>query len=142
MRIRPILFNTEMVRAILDDRKTVTRRVVGAKITDGLPCGWDCGQERIRFECGYGSGKPHYNRYVTPPYLPGDVLYVRETWAPMIDLVDGKPTTVYAYKASVDEYYKNSSLGTVIPGWHPSLHMPKEAARIFLRVADVRAERL
>lgn len=87
-----------------------------------------------------------------PQYQPGDILYVRETWQffPCIDCVksmcDTTPQT-YEDSDSVTEGcwiyradYTESDQKRVC--WHPSIHMPKEAARIFLRVKDVRAEPL
>lgn len=114
MVIKSIIFNTDMVRAILDGRKTVTRRVVK------LP------------RCGYFEHEPPR---VVPPYQSGDILYVRETWSPVF--VHPKR---YLYKADVDAG-QGEGVGLPIK-WHPSIHMPKEAARIFLRVTDVRVEQL
>lgn len=118
MSIKPILFNTEMVRVILDGRKTCTRRVL-----------------KQPFEV-------HQNGYITkprgderpcpyiPPYQSGDVLYVRETWCK--DSCWGEKEQYY-YKADDSRFFHR---------WRPSIHMPKEAARIFLKVTDVRVERL
>lgn len=74
---------------------------------------------------------PNDRRIYTPPYLPDDILYVRETWAEW--------TGGYVYKA--DGTCSGYPLAFV-DHWHPSIHMPKEAARIFLRVTDLRVERL
>lgn len=109
-RVLPILFNGDMVRAILDGRKTVTRRVVKTP-TENV-------------EKWFKQG------ILKPPYQPGDILYVRETWS---ELSSG-----YEYKADGENI---DHLGNVIK-WHPSIHMPKEAARIFLKVKDVRVELL
>ena len=127
---KPILFNTEMVRAILDRRKTVTRRVIKTQypIYDGLIID-TTGRHaigKIKFSDGKCEGN---NDYFKPPYQIGDVLYVRETWAN----IQGK----YFYRADMENptcHYKTQ--------WRPSIHMPKEAARIFLKVTDVRVERL
>lgn len=102
MKIKPILFNTEMVRAIPDGRKTCTRRLV--------------------------------------KFQPGDILYVRETWHKYTKRI-GKGESCrlaefYGYKASV----ANSE--DAEEPWKPSIHMPKKAARIWLKVTDVRVERL
>ena len=105
--MKPILFNTEMVRAILDGMKTQTRRLCKGQPQDGVT-------------------SPEKMGYM-PPYGVGDVLYVRETWKK----VPGVPP--YIYKATY-------SVGEV--KWRPSIHMPKEAARLFLRVTGVRCERL
>ena len=130
MSEKPILFNTEMVRAILDGRKTQTRRVI--RFPEGTtghlpPSGakdyiyWPGGIKRA-------------------PYKPGDTLWVRETWKQYTTgtagagLIDG-----YLYKA--DEPLNTS--GMMVEGrWHPSIHMPKEAARIWLKVNDIRCERI
>ena len=130
MTIKPILFNTEMVRAILNGRKTCTRRVVKPTL--------------YYFEV---NEKPVYI-YDTEPSMgkiypvcqPGDILYVRETWHRYTKLV-GKGEGChleerYGYKASIAN--SEDAEGP----WKPSIHMPKEAARIWLKVTDVRVEQL
>lgn len=67
---------------------------------------------------------------ITPPYQPSDILYVRESYSEL--------TFGYVYKADGENI---DHLGNVIK-WHPSIHMPKEASRIWLKVTDVRVERL
>ena len=79
-------------------------------------------------------------RVIRPPCQTGDILWVRETWARLPASPGGhfRPNGVYYYRADEDirpEQYKSS-------GWRPAIHMPKVAARIFLRVAGVQAERL
>lgn len=71
------------------------------------------------------------------PYEPGDILYVRETWAhpSLTEIGFGADPKMYLYKA-------DGVQPAAWDKWHPSIHMPKEAARIFLRVKDVRVERL
>lgn len=137
MKIRPILFNTDMVRAILYGKKTVTRRVI--KFPDGqtgrLP---ECGARDYIF---YPSGIKY------APYKSGDILYVREAYCPnYFDegiagyRGDGMRGNRNAYKAD----YRKEIIGDVVPEpkWKPSIHMPREAARIFLKVTDVRVEQL
>lgn len=121
MAIKPILFNTEMVRAILDGRKSCTRRLVKPE-----PQGYfEVSEEPLYiYDTDGNQGK------ITPPYQPGDILYVRESYS---ELSFG-----YVYKADGENI---DHLGNVIK-WHPSIHMPKEAARIWLKVTDVRVERL
>lgn len=137
---KPILFNTAMVRAILEGRKTVTRRVV-----KGQEAGWELvdvggnaamikvrsnGEEYPVDVPGLWAtfewdGVPDFPM-VKAPYEPGDILWVRETWA--------QPAKhIFWYKA-------DSTVQNIL--WHPSIHMPKEAARLFLRVTEVRVERL
>lgn len=118
MKIRPILFNTEMVRAILEGRKTCTRRVLKQPF-EVHPNGYITkprGNERL---CPY-----------IPPYQPGDILYVRETWCKG------------SYGNEKEKYYYKADDNNFFCTWHPSIHMPKEAARIWLKVMNVRVERL
>lgn len=119
-----MLFNTAMVRSILEGRKTVTRRVIKApyRIDDENLCRVTGLAEHRGTDVT--DGMPYHDC----PYHPGDILYVRETWTTLIGS--------YIYKADLKPGMRN-------PGkWRPSIHMPKEAARIFLRVTDVRVERL
>lgn len=132
MRLKPILFDTEMVRALLEGRKTVTRRVVKPQPN---------GNGMVKMpddSCwpGYWAevGSP---RVIKPPYQPGDVLYVRETWAEL-ETAYGVP--YYAYKADDSDLHHSS--GENFSRWYPSIYMPRKAARIFLRVTGVRVERL
>ena len=118
--MKPILFNTKMVQAIQRGYKTVTRRIVKPQ-----PAGDGSKPEPLTTRAGCWNTWGDDNVYCQP-YRPGDILYVRETWAP----VDGGG---YIYRAG---------FGSDKPLWHPSIHMPREAARIFLRVTDVRVERL
>lgn len=133
MRERPILFNTEMVQALLAGRKTCTRRVI--KLPDkmtGRPIG-KSGDSSNPLGFFYPGGIKR------PPYQPGDILYVRETWSE-IKNADGSHKK-YVYKAS-DQYPFGESRYIIKFNWKPSIHMPKKAARIWLKVTDVRVERL
>ncbi len=124
---KPILFNTDMARAILDGRKTVTRRPIKPQPAN---------KDDIIYkhdECGKCFISPDDDSYpetkVKMPYKVGDILYVRETW----HNIGPSSARDYVYKA-------DDPLGA--DKWCPSIHMPKEVARIFLRVTDVRVERL
>lgn len=136
MAIKPILFNTEMVRAILDGRKTCTRRIVKDGIPDDAMWGYTAFTPKGYISCrgvyadGYGEG------FFKLPYQSEDILYVRETWGHPISLNSNKQ---YVFRADkiVESGFKNDS-----HIWHPSIHMPKETARIWLKVTDVRVERL
>lgn len=110
VKLRPILFSTPMVQAILEGRKTQTRRVIKKIRIEQT-------KEAMLQQCPYGK--------------PGDILWVRETWAQLSD--DPLPTQ-FLYKAT-----DNPTPGT---RWKPSIHIPFEAARIFLRIKSVRTERL
>lgn len=163
--VKGILFNTDMVKAILDGRKTVTRRVIKPQP-----------KAKIAYRCaGYGCGKwshpgkdawkywddesfrlpedlsdAELSKMWTPPCHTGDILYVRETWfyehhmedttAGEPDLFSGRYSHRYVYRADNPDYPVDIGVGAT--GWHPSIHMPKEAARIFLKVTNVRVERL
>lgn len=119
-RVLPILFNMEMVRAILDGRKSCTRRIIKPQ-----PQGYfEVNEEPLYiYDTDGKQGK------ITPPYQPGDILYVRETWKQA-------PNGYYYY-----EDWQRNDIADVTK-WKPSIHMPKKAARIWLKVTDVRAERL
>lgn len=134
MAIKPILFNTEMVRAILDGRKTCTRRLVKPQPDEKhtFPLGFVTDSTEKKEVGCFGFGINEYGgsiQYAKPPYQPGDILYVRETWKKA-------PNGYYYY-----EDWQRNDIADVTK-WKPSIHMPKEAARIWLKVTDVRVERL
>lgn len=146
MRERPILFNTEMVKAILDGRKTCTRRLV--KFLPGKNPQWT-GYIKDGLMLYNGKNEPCIRK---APYQPGDILYVRETWqkAGLVDdfdrVIDGTEKYYYAAgpEAPCFDFWVDPETGEHkdrMP-WKPSIHMPKEAARIWLKVTYVRLERL
>lgn len=120
MKQRPILFNTEMVQAIIEGRKTQTRRIYKKAPTSvDLYSIQKHSKSYILSQCPYGN--------------PGDILWVRETWALPVD--ENGSDAGYQYKADYDD--KSNCWK-----WKPSIHMPKEACRIWLKITDVRVERL
>lgn len=146
-RVLPMLFNTNMVQAILDGRKTVTRRVIKKeKVEEVL-------NSSARKKKPDIPDKRFIKCLVNPPCDPGDILYVRETWSTKqsnecfanktgkcpYDNCEAAPGPCfgeeYIYKAT-------DKLTSSVRKWHPSIHMPKEAARIWLKVTDVRVEKL
>lgn len=136
MSIKPILFNTEMVRAILEGRKSCTRRLVKPQPDEKhtYPLGFVIDSTEKKEVGCFGFAANEYGgsiQYVKPPYryAPGDILYVRETWKKA-------PNGYYYY----EDWLRNDIAD--VTKWHPSIHMPKEAARIWLKVTDVRVERL
>lgn len=143
MAIKPILFNkqigTEMVRTILDGRKDATRRIVKGFIPDDAVWGYTAFTPKGYISCrgtfAYGYGE----KFFKLPCESGDTLYVRETWCglPVNEAGHMRGHTIYYYKAD-GELRPKGWRGT----WHPSIHMPKEAARIWLKVMNVRVERL
>lgn len=147
MAIKPILFNTEMVRAILDGRKSCTRRLVKTRRKDA--CGFYVTRKTDGTFAGiyeYDESEIMFDNPLEPLYQPGDILYVRETvWQKIghyLD-IDGetKPSWYNEFKYVASDEKPET-------GWNyswakrPSIHMPKEAARIWLKVTDVRVERL
>ena len=129
MAIKPILFNTEMVRAILDGRKTCTRRIIKAEKVDNVL------NSPARKSNPDIPDAQFIKCLVDMKYEPGDILYVRETWY--------KSPLRYMYRAdysNTEQFYTDGKEVNI--KWHPSIHMSKEAARIWLRVTDVRVERL
>ncbi|HIW82692.1 MAG TPA: hypothetical protein H9742_14420 [Candidatus Acetatifactor stercoripullorum] len=152
MAIKPILFNTEMVRAILDGRKMVTRRVCKDGNDFTVPDMSFYDADRRTYAVHNYADKEHRVQLSTAerscPICPGDMLYVRETYCP--NYFDGHIAGYRsgdnmrgnrnAYKAD----YHKEIVGDVVPEpkWRPSIHMPKEAARIWLKVTAIRVERL
>lgn len=154
MATKPILFNTQMVRAILDGRKSCTRRIVKPQWEECPNCKYvhneyiydNLAENVYCARCGYPLLPER-----RAPYQPGDILYVRETWErfecwncdgdergncpkePKKSVLD-KTCGCYMYRAT-DEISGDAK-------WRPSIHMPKEAARIWLKVTNVRVERL
>lgn len=141
MSVKPILFNTEMVRAILDGKKSCTRRLVKPQPDEKhtYPLGFVTDSTEKKNVGCFGFGIDEYSgsvQYAKQLYQPGDILYVRETWG------EGYEEGTYIYKAddklaNLPSFSESSKLI-----YHPSIHMPKEAARIWLRVTNVRVERL
>lgn len=143
MSAKPILFNTEMVRAILDGGKTCTRRICKDANEYTVPDMEFYDADKRTYAVHNFADLEHTEKVSigerTCPICPGDILYVRETWCalPVNEAGHMRGHSVYYYKADGDlrpEGWRGN--------WHPSIHMPKEAARIWLEVTNVRLERL
>ena len=153
MPIKPILFNTEMVQVILDGRKTCTRRLV--KFLPGENSQWT-GYIKDGLMLYNGRNEPCIRKV---PYQLGDILYVRETWQcwrahryeatadirfraggddVRLQFANGNTDSINRldYDTFVHKWFSHYG------EWKPSLFMPKEAARIWLKVTDVKVERL
>ena len=133
MAIKPILFNTEMVRVILDGRKTCTRRICKDANECTVPDMEFYNADKRTYAVHNFADKKYTEQLSiaerTCPICPGDILYVRETWKKA-------PNGYYYY-----EDWQRNDIADVTK-WKPSIHMPKEAARIWLKVTDVKVERL
>jgi hypothetical protein len=135
MSEKPIIFNIDMVRAILDGRKTQTRRIC-KPLTLNYP------------KHAYPDETPEQwlaRWNYKPLYQVGDILYVRETWAEVTSLSDPFHSGGNALAAGIDSWFYYKADNKKLPNgfkWHPSIHMPKGAARIRLRVTDVKPERV
>lgn len=123
-RVLPVLFNTEMVRTTLEGRRSCISLKIPIDIVNN--CDVETDGTLLSYENNYGD-------FIKPvklcQYQPGDILYVRETWKKA-------PNGYYYY----EDWQRNDIAD--ITKWKPSIHMPKEAARIWLKVTDVRVERL
>ncbi len=133
--IKPILFNAEMVRAVLDGRKTVTRRKIDVDTANQFDVEHDGKTVACYINPETGDC---YSPTEICKYQPGDILYVRETWKTKCSECEEECSGMcnapyYVYKADCQNTEGK---------WRPSIHMPKEATRIWLKVTDVRAERL
>ena len=139
MKSKGIIFSAEMVKAILEGRKTQTRRVIKPQPTSNMV--WvgrltdtTCRENRKNIgKLMWSDKKEHL--FAKDYCLLGDILWVRETWS--YAGTDDQNNPMFYYKAD-DEMPS----GLYLESWHPSIHMPKEAARIFLKVKDVKVERL
>jgi hypothetical protein len=132
---RPILFKTEMVKAILEGKKTQTRRVVksqpkavGKFIENGIYT--------------YGNHGDEPDDFVTCPYgQPGDRLWVRETWAAIGSAAEMKISEMNSTWWDMIVYRADANT-PVYHDWKPSIFMPRWASRITLEITEVRVERL
>lgn len=164
MKELPILFSTEMVQALLDGRKTQTRRVITAHNTVGFSIKkklLDFGRIEIDrpgvIVCEESSDDGWYGHC---KYQPGDLLYVRETWKPLgqdpddgqwtIEYKDGtklnigrmwpkeeEPKEIDLSERLAEQYEEKGHMP-----WKPSIHMPKNASRIWLRVKKIWPEHI
>ena len=145
---RPILFSAEMVRAILDGRKTATRRVVKPQPADDIaPAKFPSGEIAWKSSLRHAHGNT--TAHFCPYGKPGDLLWVRETWAAIRCWEDGHietpksiPKDLGAWNVAfaADEHPEHvEDRGW---SWKPSIHMPRWASRITLEVTGIRVERV
>jgi len=168
MSEKPILFKTEMVQAILDGRKTMTRRVIKPQPTccgpnlkfshDPILSDFFLSAEHNRLQCRRCGHFPEYSRegvdiahYWIPKYKPGDILWVMETWL-MQSMKNSDKTAKVLFKAVPNEILSNAHFtpkryekflkyaGKI--GWQSPYFLPHEAARIYLKITNIRVERI
>ncbi|MBZ6397243.1 MULTISPECIES: hypothetical protein [Pantoea] len=168
MRERPIIFNADMVRAVLDGRKTQTRRIMREQ-PEVIPKEDEFDQPG--FWIPFNAGKTmvrNEDMYIACPFgLKGDRLWVRETWSVvshafdddglMIDYAPDRPAKAVHEKPFGRGYYSGHAIYAADGGftwgdddgcvdgrscWKPSIHMPRWASRITLEITGVRVERL
>ena len=125
--MKPILFSTEMVKAILENRKFQTRRVVKPQPITISP------DDKYRKPLAFWVNNKKWIKY---RYQVGGTLWVRETWRIC-------PNGIFCYKAIGDcDTCSTTGENTFNVKWKPSIHMPKEACRLFLKITDIRVQRL
>lgn len=143
--VKPILFNTEMVQAILDNRKTVTRRVVKPQPSSkGKLTVSEIGLPRV-----VDDSRGEMWNLSNVPYQVGDILYVRETgmiqsmknFGKKVKMLFKADNSLVEFSVS-DEEYERLSKWELIKRWLSPYWLTKETARIFLKVTDIRVERL
>lgn len=162
-KIHPILMNTPMVKATLDGTKTQTRRVVkpqpvspyeyAPEVNVITTCPFESVEKGFLACYKLGHVSHSFGKSLFPPYMPGDILYVRETWREWhpSDSECGcggdyctcsvRPSTPACYKAD-GHIIEDEDREVYGLKWKPSIHMPKRVARLFLKVTKVRVERL
>ncbi|APM39411.1 hypothetical protein [Clostridium kluyveri] len=140
--MKPIIFNTKMIKAILESRKTQTRRIIKEYIPEDAKWGYTffTPKHHVSFR-GIFDGQ-YGEKFYKLPYWIGDILYVRETfantWTP-----DGKEGFVYKADGEPSKFpYWGNANQCKDEVWIPSIHMPKKAARIFLKVTDIKVQRI
>ena len=159
--MKPIQFNTEMVKAILEGKKTQTRRVIPLKNNDLIFTGFVVSSTAKNREgyCAFGKNKEQDLEFIKPKYKVGDILYVREPCKIMTLKgchTDKSLILVYKYRNDItnieykiklpDRFYKKDNVVPDWVSWFGKTIIPsgsiKEMARIFLKVTNVRVERL
>lgn len=136
MKTKPMTFNTEMVKALLDGRKTVTRRPIKMPMRD-RDIGCELSPREVSAEIDNGL-------FLNSPYCIGDLIWVRETFCYSINedgsTIDSNGNPCLSRDSEL--FYRASPINGLDATWTPSIHMPKSASRLTLRVTDVRIERV
>lgn len=162
---KPILFSAEMVRAILEGRKTQTRRIVKPQPAKNTQAFWHCVKSTDKSKVGLWSPKSGTDagnavptgKEVRCPYgSVGDFLWVRESWRPIFV---SKSVACIQYRSNMQviRHQINQEISSALesiesqcnervdksgPKWRPSIHMPRWASRITLEIKSIKIERL
>ena len=139
MKEHPIIFSTQMVRAILRGVKTQTRRVIPITPRRGYSLNHSFGN--LYHFCREKNGYGKYSEHLRSPYDTGDILWVRETYRPIAGQLGALITVDY----KADDPEKWERLGDVVGTpvkWRPAIHMPREMSRLMLKITAIRAEPL
>jgi hypothetical protein len=128
----PILFDTEMVQAILAGTKTETRRLFKSPLSKAMEPAHEIWHDGGEWIARLKNGQCYRYPIVCPYGEPGDYLWVKETWAPALSET--------AYKADYSKEVLSEKRNQGL--WHPSIHMPKTAARLWLQITDIKAQRI
>jgi hypothetical protein len=128
----PILFDTQMVRAILSGEKTQTRRLFKSPLLKALEPTHEIWQDGSEWIARLKNGICFKHPITCPWGNTGDLLWVKETWAPALGDI--------AYKADYSKQVLSEPGNKGV--WHPSIHMPKTASRIWLKINDIKAQRI
>jgi hypothetical protein len=160
VKIKGELFSTDMVKAFLDNRKSRTNR----PIKDGItvlekekmyvrsyaelvdPKVLNDANGNFFFTQQHPEGGYTFTIECKPMYQPGDIMYVRETWAKIEDFknyadVEIEDGLKYLFKCD-DDGKEHTFVDAGVQRWHPSIHMPREAARLWFRVSDVKVQNI
>lgn len=140
MRARPILMHARSVQNLLAGRKTQTRRIMKPQPLFRTPfwewagAGWSGNMKSLRPVAGHSLS-------TRCPYgVPGDLLWVRESV--LFNSEPGQGESLWIYRADMDHHEAVRASEDCNANWRPSIHMPRRASRLTLRLTDVRVERI
>ncbi|MBK6285844.1 MAG: hypothetical protein IPF54_27020 [Draconibacterium sp.] len=131
----PILFDTEMVRAILSGAKTATRRLFKSPLSKSMEPAVEIFKESGKWIARLNNGKCYRYPILCPYGEPGDYLWVKETFANTYDCDDDKE--YMEFKADSNDKTPNHTYC-----WTPSIHLRKNQARIWLKITDIKPQRI
>lgn len=140
MKERPIIFSTQMVRAILRGAKTQTRRVIPVLPKRGYSL-HQISEDKFCFRKVHKNGDATHSDIFRRPFDPCDLLWVRETYRPIVGQLGALISVDYRADPPEEWERLGDVVGTHVK-WRPAIHMPREMSRLVLKVTDIRAEPL